>query len=379
MENAQHEQKQDGEQDCHFLSRVTKLPVVRSAMDKTLDIYQKAKEYNGLVGIALQSAEKTALIASERAKPVFAKFETQIEFVDGLACKTLDKLEQSMPIVTKDPEVIMAESKKMYEDTILKPALNQLNGVKEYGMGKITVLKDYGVKTATTLASTNYGRAVTGAVDEFLFKADVYVDDYLPAKFGYEECAMLNFNPEAGTFENATVLSHKLQQRIVCHGRIQLKAAKVKADEVLSALKEIANLLSLRLTVSKVVFEHANATVNRVLLRMKGIEDLDKLSMEQKVFLAAKQLTAQLHQNYQKVSSTLKMLPATFQPKIQLVQSYIMDVYGQFSTAKSLNEVSNVVLIQMQEGMKRLHIIYDEVYDYLFTKRAISVTVGCME
>lgn len=176
---AEQPQRCVGDAD-NFLERVTQLPLVRSAVNTTLNAVKKAKESNGLVDYTLTNAINTALLAAEKAKPLVNKFEVPIGYVDVIACRTLDKLEEKAPIIFLTPEQIVSESKKIYQETVVKPALAQYNNIKNYGLGKVDAIKDYGVKTATDFAKTPYGHFVVDQVDVLLIKVDEYVDEYLP-------------------------------------------------------------------------------------------------------------------------------------------------------------------------------------------------------
>lgn len=382
MEN---EQRQDN-QECDFISRVTLLPVVRAAMDTTVGAYQKAKEMNGLVNFTLSNAEKTAYFAAGKAKPMVDRFETQIGFVDVLACRTLDKLEKTVPIIKKTPEEIYGESKRMYEEIVVKPALTRYNNIKDYGVGKALALKDFGVAKATTLANTTYGQMVTGKVDEILIKADGYVDNYLPCQFEGGQEADIKLDVTGNTIEKMTVLSRKLRQRVYCHGLVQIKAAKKKSDEILSNLQitvELINNIKSNLNEkNKMIKEHVAQAQARVLKLWEELdskyssEESQKSTLEQKLFFVAKQLTTQLHNNYQKIASTLKLFPTRFQPSVQMVQDYIANVYGQFKQAKSWDEVSSVFLAQLQDAVRNLQSLYSDLYDSALQTKALSWMVG---
>jgi hypothetical protein len=54
----------------------------------------------------LDAAEATAKLAVAQAYPVALKFEKPISYVDSLACKGLDALEDNVPLVKKAPEEV---------------------------------------------------------------------------------------------------------------------------------------------------------------------------------------------------------------------------------------------------------------------------------
>lgn len=54
----------------------------------------------------LSKAEDTAKFAAQFAVPVVHTLEKPIHVVDNLACKTLDKMEDTLPAMTQTPEQV---------------------------------------------------------------------------------------------------------------------------------------------------------------------------------------------------------------------------------------------------------------------------------
>ena len=59
-----------------------------------------------LIRKTLCKAEDTAKFAAQLAVPVIHSLERPIHVVDALACKTLDKMEDSLPAMTQTPEQV---------------------------------------------------------------------------------------------------------------------------------------------------------------------------------------------------------------------------------------------------------------------------------
>lgn len=53
------------------------------------------------------TAEDTVNLAARYALPVVQTFEKPIHAVDSLACKTLDKVEETIPMVNKTPDEVL--------------------------------------------------------------------------------------------------------------------------------------------------------------------------------------------------------------------------------------------------------------------------------
>merc|ERR1712136_410891 len=86
----------------------------------------------GLIKRTLSKAEDTAKYAAQLAAPVVQTLERPIHVVDTLACKTLDKMEDSLPAITHTPEQIM-ESTRNYVNEKLQPVQNKVDLVCNMG------------------------------------------------------------------------------------------------------------------------------------------------------------------------------------------------------------------------------------------------------
>lgn len=379
--DANEEQKQ-GEHECgNFIDRVAQLPIVRSAVDTTLNVVKKAKESNGIVDYTLTNAINTALFAAEKAKPMVFKFEVPIGYVDILACKTLDKLEQTAPIIKKTPEEIINESKKVYEENVVKPALAQYNNIKNYGLGKVNAIKDYGVQTATDLANTKYGHFVVDKVDGLIVKVDGYVDEYLPKSpdvFDGQQEPEPKLDDSVDTIEKAVFVSRKLRQRLYHHGVLKLEVAKKRTDAILANLDVVfemaRNVKSNLDDRNKALKEHFQKLWEETAKHAAAGAELE--TIEQRILYLAQQLTSQLRNTYQKVAVTLNYFPKTLQeklePTIKTVNLYIADLYTQLIKTKSLDDVSEVVSAQLHEALKRLELACATIYEAAVQRRPLS-------
>lgn len=61
---------------------------------------------NKVIEYSLDNAEKTVLGVVEFSTPLVIKFEDPINKIDDLMCKSLDIVEQNVPIVTYTPEEV---------------------------------------------------------------------------------------------------------------------------------------------------------------------------------------------------------------------------------------------------------------------------------
>jgi len=61
---------------------------------------------NRVIGYSLESAEKTVLSVVDMSVPLVIKFEDPINRIDDIMCKSLDVVEQNVPMVTYTPEEV---------------------------------------------------------------------------------------------------------------------------------------------------------------------------------------------------------------------------------------------------------------------------------
>jgi len=109
-----------------FVHRVAALPSVEAAIGVVYNSYNKIKEMSpAVVTRAIEVGETAGTMALSSSTPILEKFSGPINYVDHLACQTLDKVEEKAPIVKDKPEVIMEQ-------------------VKQYGYQKVNSARELG-------------------------------------------------------------------------------------------------------------------------------------------------------------------------------------------------------------------------------------------
>ncbi|CAN8010646.1 unnamed protein product [Ixodes pacificus] len=123
----------------NFVTRLNTLPAVTTLRGVATQSYGRAKQSYAFVAVPLQLAEIGVQYAVEKSLPVLDKFSPQLSYVDGLACRGLDKLEAAYPDVTqKQPREILT-------DTVA------------FGRSKLASVKDYGVSKAQDVKTVAVG------------------------------------------------------------------------------------------------------------------------------------------------------------------------------------------------------------------------------
>jgi len=58
--------------------------------------------------------------------------------------------------------------------------VKKIDGARTYGLDKLTLVADFGTRSAGRLLDNQAGRIVVGKMDQAIQMADHYVDQYLP-------------------------------------------------------------------------------------------------------------------------------------------------------------------------------------------------------
>ncbi|XP_029830694.2 uncharacterized protein LOC8025149 [Ixodes scapularis] len=112
----------------NFMGRLSSLPAVVTLWDEAARFYARLKDSDVVVAKTLRLVESGAGLVAEGGRSVVNKFNRQLGYVDDLACRGLDKLEDVYPDVAK------------------KQPGEILKDICIYGCKKCIDAKDYGVR-----------------------------------------------------------------------------------------------------------------------------------------------------------------------------------------------------------------------------------------
>jgi len=209
------------QQILHLVSvdRIVRLPIVESSWNIAADLYTRIKKSNSLVGWGLNTAESTVQAAFETTLPAVIVLERPIAMVDSLLCRSLDIVEERIPVVTLPPALIYENTKEYVSNIIMLPVLRRADNVKRYGLKK--------------------ANSAVLRLDSVIDEADKYVDQYLPGTVQEENHETNNVagsskNSKAlQTFHRVDRLSRKLQRRLTQHTMAEVKAMRQYSKDAL--------------------------------------------------------------------------------------------------------------------------------------------------
>ncbi|KAM9769398.1 perilipin-2-like isoform 1-T1 [Menidia menidia] len=98
------------------VARLAQLPVVRSACATLLELYNDAKSSSCNLKSMCEAMEGRATALSSTVAPVILKFEPQISIANEVACKSLDWLETSFPVILSPTDQVVATAKNKMQE-----------------------------------------------------------------------------------------------------------------------------------------------------------------------------------------------------------------------------------------------------------------------
>ncbi|KAH8337664.1 hypothetical protein KR074_006116, partial [Drosophila pseudoananassae] len=112
------------------IDRIGSIPLVESSVKRVENIYDKVKHNNRLFSWYFETAEATITAAYETVQPAVKLFEPSLRRLDNVMCKSLDILEQRIPLVYLPPEMMYWNTKEYMSDHLVRPVLKRADSVK---------------------------------------------------------------------------------------------------------------------------------------------------------------------------------------------------------------------------------------------------------
>lgn len=97
------------------VDRIVSIPLVETSFKRIEDLYGRVKHNNRLFNWYFETAESTIFAAYESVQPAVKLFEAPLKHLDGVMCKSLDLLEQRIPLVYLPPEMVMIYFNSMFK------------------------------------------------------------------------------------------------------------------------------------------------------------------------------------------------------------------------------------------------------------------------
>ncbi|XP_012140331.2 lipid storage droplets surface-binding protein 2 [Megachile rotundata] len=224
--------------------RLLELPVVESAVSKSMATYSRVKDCHQLVHWTFTTAEISLSNATKQAVPTVApivkKLENLIHFVDHTLCLGLDKIEEKVPLVKEKPEQIIENAYMMAVQT-----LSNITSVNHLILARAANLRDKSWNKANQILETQYGSAAVRGFDNTADIVDKLIDKYfIPTED--EQTMVTNTNEEdklLHTLQTVSRLSNKAARRV--YANIMLHLRILNMDNFKAYIRSVAQFLQL--------------------------------------------------------------------------------------------------------------------------------------
>ncbi|XP_053484937.1 perilipin-2 [Ictalurus furcatus] len=374
----------------NVVTRVAKLPLVSSTYGMVSDLYSNTKDNHPTFKSVCEAAEmgvKTLTsVAFTSALPIIGKLEPQISRANDLACKSLDKIEKTLPILRQPSGQLVNSAKDRVTET--------MNGAKETMSHTLSHVMESVEKTKMvvsggvhTVMESKMAKLVSSGVDTALSTSEILVERYLPAPEDSQEHEInvaKGFDDEANApsyYVRLGSISTKLRQRAYQKAINKVHDAKKNSQEYASQLNRTMDVIE----YTRKNIDGANQKVVEKLSTLmdwkstsQSDSDTDNKAelIESRTLTIARNLTQQLQTTCLTLVSNLQGLPQNIQEQTLSIGRMAMEVYTRFNNAAALSDLSDTVLINTRGQLKRMRDSIDNVMDYMVNNTPLNWLVG---
>ncbi|KAM8826393.1 perilipin 6 [Synchiropus picturatus] len=163
--------------------RVSRLPLIRSALQSVTSVYSGAKGRYPLLrmvgGVAEVSVRNMSVVAMQRATPLLQTLEPQIEVANSFALTGLDQLEKTFPILNQSTDEVINHLKDAFFLTLDDVQLWVVDGL-DNALDQLERLLDGVWSAVRLLQESQVGQAATSGLDDLLSRLEESTAYYLP-------------------------------------------------------------------------------------------------------------------------------------------------------------------------------------------------------
>ncbi|XP_075060837.1 perilipin-3-like [Mixophyes fleayi] len=398
------------EQQHNVVERVTNLPLVSSACGVVSAVYNTTKDSHPYIRNVCDVAEKGAKTLTEVAvsgsKPLLSRLEPQLASANELACKGLDKLESTLPILQQPTEKVVSDTKVLMagaRDTVVGVVTSTVTGARDTVTGAVSGIvglatgavqgsMDVTRSVVSTVMDTHVGQFMTSSLDTVLGKSEEWVDHYLPmtneelSKLastveGFEVASLQQQKAQQSYYVRLGSLSSRLRHRAYQHSLGKVRSAQINTMETLAQLHKTIDLMD---TVKQRVHggqEKLHQFWLEWSLKQPGAgtneeKGFEEQHLDSRVLTMTRSLTKQLQTMCFTLASGAQGLPANIQEHMQQLRQNAQDLHSSFSSAGSLSDISAGILIQSREQAIKVHDYVNELLGYVVANTPLTWLVG---
>ncbi|KAM6041920.1 perilipin-3-like isoform 2-T2 [Chlamydotis macqueenii] len=371
---------EDRQEVKSVVSRVASLALVSCACGAVSAAYATTKESHPYVKSICAAAEKgvktLTAAAVSGAQPILTKLEPQISTANEYACKGLDKLEEKLPILQQPTEKVVAGTRELVSSTV-SSAMGLAHGAVRGGVE--------GTRWALSAAvDSRVGRLLATGVDVVLGKSEELVERYLPGTD--EELVVAGVavaSPERqrrrqSYFVRVGSLSAKLRHQALRYSLGELRRARHSAQRVLAQLHRVFELIEQGRQGMDGPLYGAQQHLHRMWLEwsQQDAVPMEESEVEMRTLAMLRGLLRQLCAACTRLAAGARVLPSSVQETAGHVRHSVEGVQASLSRARSLHDLSGLVLAQSRETVMRAQLSIDELLEYVGQHAPLPWLVG---
>ncbi|XP_054844582.1 perilipin-3-like [Eublepharis macularius] len=184
------ETSEESLQDENILKRVGSLPLVTSVCDLVSANYTSIKRKSSYLQTVCNGAEKSVKsltgAAVSRVQPILMTFEPQIAAANKYACKSLNAMEEKLPILQQTADQVVFDAKELVSSKVTgaKNAVTcrlsgMVNVTKDAVQGSVKTTSSLVTSSMSVVMGTKMGQMAKNSMDAMLGRSHAFVDHYL--------------------------------------------------------------------------------------------------------------------------------------------------------------------------------------------------------
>ncbi|XP_030018649.1 perilipin-2 [Sphaeramia orbicularis] len=384
----------------NVVERVVSLPLVSSTYGLVSTVYSNTKDTHPYIRTVCEAAEQgvrtITSVAFTTASPILDKLEPQIAIANDLACKGLDKIEKTLPILHQPSEQIVSNAKDVVtnakdvvtgtvsgaKDTVsdtLNSVVERTRGAVQDGVEKTKAVVSGSV---STVLESRVAQMVSSGVETALSTSENLVEQYLPLTENELELEAENvqrFHNKTSYYVRLGSLSTKLRKRAYTRAVAKIHDGKQRSLEFISELNSTVDLIEYGRRNINGANQMVNDKLNSLMAWKSNSpheERHDAEVIESRTLALARSLTQQLQTTCLVLVSGLQGLPNHIQQEALSVSRSASQIYASFSTADVLGDLPDSVLTSSRTHMGKMKESLDHVMDYLVNNTPLNWLVG---
>ncbi|XP_032367491.1 perilipin-2 isoform X1 [Etheostoma spectabile] len=382
----------------NVVARVSSLPLVSSTYGLVSSMYSTTKDNHPYIRTVCEAAEQgvrsITSVALTTASPILGKLEPQIAIANDLACKGLDRIENTLPILNQPPEQIVSSAKGVVtsaKDIVtdrVSGAKDTLSSVVEMTRGAVQDRMDRTKAVVSggvsTVMESRVARLVSSGVDTALSTSESLVEQYLPLtedEMELEAKIVKGFDKnEPSYYVRLGSLSTKLRKRAYTRALTKIQDGKQRSMDYISEVNSTVDLIEYGRKNIDGANQMVNNRLNSILAWKSNGPNQEKGHeaevIESRTLALAQSLTQQLQTTCLVLISSLHGLPTHIQQEVFSISRSATQIYSTFSKAVALGDLPDSVLRSSKVQLGRIKDSLDNVMDYLVNNTPLNWLVG---